>query len=123
MRSSSSAESATRSTRRRSPPPRVLATASRAEGFGLPVVEAMVAGTPVAISDIPIFREIAGEDAVYSPRTLPRMPPARSAPSATTGSGPSAPPRASKRAPRYDWRIAGEQLLAFLLEVAGTRRR
>ena len=41
------------------------ATASRAEGFGLPVVEAMVAGTPVAISDIPIFREIAGEDAEY----------------------------------------------------------
>lgn len=42
-----------------------LVTASRDEGFGLPVVEAMALGTPVLISDIPIFREIGGEAAVF----------------------------------------------------------
>jgi glycosyltransferase involved in cell wall biosynthesis len=33
---------------------------SRDEGFGLPVLEAMAAGTPVVCSDLPALREIAG---------------------------------------------------------------
>lgn len=35
---------------------------SKLEGFGLPLVEAMAAGTPVIAADIPVFREV-GEDA------------------------------------------------------------
>jgi glycosyltransferase involved in cell wall biosynthesis len=42
-----------------------LVTASRDEGFGIPLVEAMGVGTPVAVSDIPIFREIGGDVAEY----------------------------------------------------------
>lgn len=38
-----------------------LVSASRDEGFGLPQIEAMVLGTPVLLSDIPIFREISGD--------------------------------------------------------------
>ncbi len=40
-----------------------LISLSRAEGYGLPLVEAMSHGTPVIASDIPIFREV-GDDAV-----------------------------------------------------------
>lgn len=43
-----------------------LVHASRAEGYGLPLMEAMSAGTPVVCSDIPIFREVAGEAALYA---------------------------------------------------------
>ncbi|MDH3592411.1 MAG: glycosyltransferase family 4 protein [Planctomycetota bacterium] len=35
------------------------------EGFGLPVLEAMACGTPVACADIPVFREVAGDCARY----------------------------------------------------------
>jgi glycosyltransferase involved in cell wall biosynthesis len=38
----------------------LLAFPSRHEGFGLPVLEAMVQGTPVACADIPALREVAG---------------------------------------------------------------
>jgi glycosyltransferase involved in cell wall biosynthesis len=43
-----------------------LVTMSYDEGFGLPLVEAMVRGTPIVVSDIPIFREIGADAAVYA---------------------------------------------------------
>ncbi|MGN6200708.1 glycosyltransferase family 4 protein [Humibacter sp.] len=42
-----------------------LVTASHDEGFGIPVVEAMRVGTPAVVSDIPIFREIGADAALY----------------------------------------------------------
>jgi len=42
-----------------------LVTASRDEGFGLPLVEAMGVGTPLVVSDIPVFREVGGHAATY----------------------------------------------------------
>ena len=35
------------------------------EGFGIPALEAMQYGCPVAVSDIEIFHEVLGEHAVY----------------------------------------------------------
>jgi glycosyltransferase involved in cell wall biosynthesis len=42
-----------------------LVSASKFEGFGLPLLEAMVRGVPVVCSDIPIFREVCGDAALY----------------------------------------------------------
>lgn len=39
---------------------KALVSASKDEGFGIPVVEAMERGCPVILSDIPIFEEVAG---------------------------------------------------------------
>lgn len=44
-----------------------LIQASIAEGFGLPIVEAGSQGIPLILSDIPVFREIAGDEATYFP--------------------------------------------------------
>lgn len=47
---------------------------SFAEGFGIPIAEAMFFGKPVMCSDIPVFREVAGEHAAffdpYSPAAI-----------------------------------------------------
>ncbi|MEV6910766.1 glycosyltransferase family 1 protein [Amycolatopsis sp. NPDC051071] len=45
----------------------VLAMPSRAEGFGLPLIEAMAAGVPVVHSDVPALAEVAGGAGVVVP--------------------------------------------------------
>jgi glycosyltransferase involved in cell wall biosynthesis len=42
---------------------RALVMPSRDEGFGLPALEALAAGTPVIVSDIPALREVTGDQA------------------------------------------------------------
>ncbi len=44
---------------------RVAALPTLAEGFGLPLVEAMARGVPVAASDLPVLREVGGTWPTY----------------------------------------------------------
>lgn len=49
-----------------------VATGSKEEGFGLPIVEAQQLGTPVVCSDMEIFKEVAGEGALYFDSDSPK---------------------------------------------------
>jgi len=46
---------------------RALVMPSLLEGFGLPPLEALVRGTPVVVSDLPVFRETLGDAATFVP--------------------------------------------------------
>jgi glycosyltransferase involved in cell wall biosynthesis len=45
----------------------VVLQTSEAEGFGLPVIEALACGAPVLASDIPTLREVGGSAISYAP--------------------------------------------------------
>jgi glycosyltransferase involved in cell wall biosynthesis len=46
---------------------KIVMMTSEAEGFGIPVSEALACGSIVLASDIPVLREVGGDGAIYSP--------------------------------------------------------
>jgi glycosyltransferase involved in cell wall biosynthesis len=98
-----------------------LVSPSLNEGFGLPLVEAMAGGTPVAVSDIPIFREIGGEAAVFFDPKSPES----FAHAIRQLENPAEWRRRSKlareRAGHYSWDRSAEALLATLEAVNASR--
>ncbi len=50
----------------------IMVSASKAEGFGLPLIEALQIGVPAVVSDMEIFREVAGEGALYADPDSPQ---------------------------------------------------
>jgi glycosyltransferase involved in cell wall biosynthesis len=99
-----------------------LVSASVNEGFGLPLIEAMASGTPVAVSDIPIFREIGGDAAVYfdarSPESFAHA--IRGLEDAREWKKRSA--LARTRAGAYSWERSAEALLGTLTDVYQERQ-
>lgn len=98
----------------------IFAFPSLHEGFGLPVLEAMAAGTPVIASDIPALREVAGDAAVL-------VPPGDADAWAQALEGLLAEPtrRAAlveagrHRASRYSWEATAAATLAVYRELVG----
>jgi glycosyltransferase involved in cell wall biosynthesis len=98
-----------------------LVTASRDEGFGIPVVEAMGRGTPVVVSDIPIFREIGGDTALYAAAGDADAFAARISELTAPGEWERRSAAALSEAARFDWAQSAAVLLELLREQAAQR--
>jgi glycosyltransferase involved in cell wall biosynthesis len=91
-----------------------LVQASRYEGFGLPVLEAMACGTPVVAVPEPALREVAGDAAVFvgEDRLAEGIRRAVEERDRLVAAG-------LERARQYSWRATAERTLAVYREILG----
>jgi glycosyltransferase involved in cell wall biosynthesis len=95
---------------------------SRAEGYGLPLVEAMAIGTPVIASDIPIFREVGGDAATYVDPASPQQFAEAVAKLQDGERWQEASRRAVSRAREFSWEESARQLVDVAAEIVKRRR-
>jgi glycosyltransferase involved in cell wall biosynthesis len=96
---------------------------SEAEGFGLPVIEALACGATVLASDIPVLREVGGDAAVYCPAG--DVPAWAGAIDRLLTNPDSAPPRAERlaQAARYTWEAHARTIAEAYQRLLGIARR
>jgi len=88
-----------------------LVTASKDEGFGIPLVEAMQRGTPVVVSNLEIFHEVADSAASYFDPSSDSELALRIELLAKGSNWAKASSASIAQAARFDWDKSAEQLL------------
>lgn len=95
----------------------VYAMPTLAEGFGLPLLEAMDRGVPVAASDLPVLREVAGDVPEYFD---PRDPAdAARAILAVAADGAERVERGRRRAAAFTWQVAARGTMDAYRQALG----
>lgn len=97
-----------------------LVSASRDEGFGIPLVEAMSLGTPIVVSDIPIFHEIGGEAALFASTESPEAFAERITSLTQEQTWLSVSEKSLNQAARFSWKKSAGELLDVLVKVSRT---
>jgi glycosyltransferase involved in cell wall biosynthesis len=102
----------------------VLAMPSFADGFSLPALEAMTAGLPVMISDIPVYREVVGDVALFiDPNSLDSIAAAMRTAATRPDVMAELAARGPERAALFSWeRTARGTLATFDRALADGRR-
>lgn len=101
-----------------------LAMASLYEGFGLPAVEAMAAGVPLLLSDLPVLREVGGDAALYAPaRDVDAWAALVDRALGDADLRTELAHRARTRAERFDWGRTADATLEVWRRAGADRRR
>jgi glycosyltransferase involved in cell wall biosynthesis len=92
---------------------------SEAEGFGLPVIEALACGAVVLASDLPVLREVGGDAVVYRP--VGDVPAWAEAAGRLLDEPDAAPARAARvaHAARYTWAAHAGTIFAAYRRLLG----
>ncbi|AJT40994.1 glycosyltransferase family 4 protein [Psychromicrobium lacuslunae] len=98
-----------------------LVTLSKAEGYGLPLVESMTLGTPVVVADTEIFREVGGDAASYVPADDSAAFAAAVAKLSEPGEWQHRSQASLARAATYSWQQSAQALLAMAEEAVELR--
>jgi glycosyltransferase involved in cell wall biosynthesis len=103
---------------------RVMAMPTLAEGFGLPVLEAMASGLPVMASDLPVLREVGGDAALYfDPRSTRSIAEALQVVAGQPHRMEQLSAAGLRQAAIFSWRrVAEETLQVFRLALTEGRR-
>ena len=97
----------------------VVVLPSRAEGFGLPVIEAMACGVPIVCSDLPVLREIADGVAIFCKPDDPDDF-ARAISSVLSSASPNASRQLGiERARRFTWERSAAETVAVYEAALG----
>lgn len=100
-----------------------LISLSRAEGYGLPLVEAMSVGTPVVATDMPIFREVGADAISYvdpqDPQDVARAVTHLAVPETWHAASRSGLDRARD----FSWSVSAQQLLDLAKSVMKERKQ
>ena len=96
---------------------RCLVTASKIEGFGLPIIEAQQQGIPVVCSDIPIFHEVGAHSVLYFDPDSPLALAAKIQKLADKATNEDFVQRGFDNAKRFTWDASAEQAIALCEQV------
>lgn len=97
---------------------RCAVSASRIEGFGLPLIEAQQAGVPFAASDIPIFHEVGRSSVLYFDPNSPKECAARIEQFADLNTSNDYIRRGFENAARYSWENSAQVAARIIKDIS-----
>jgi glycosyltransferase involved in cell wall biosynthesis len=97
-----------------------LVSASRDEGFGIPLVESMSLGLPIVVSDIPIFHEIGGDAALFAPIDDPEAFANQLRKLLDVRTWTLRSEACQEQALKFNWGKSADELLNVLVKVSGS---
>jgi len=100
-----------------------MVSACRDEGFGIPLIEALAAGTPLVISDIPLFHEVGGDAAVRFDPESPEAFAAAVQGMDRPGRWDELARRALEHADRFTWDESADRLLQLIENLPERNRK